>query len=84
MPTNPFVGFWGAGATQDLEDPSNAIRFQDSHNVPQELYYKEVGDVSTIWNYFNSFTDGVSTEVTWSGAAQLTAAAGAVAVALLF
>ena len=83
MPTNSFEGFWGAGATQKLDAPSNAFRFQDSYNEPEELYL-EVGDVSTIWNYFNDFTGGVSTEVTWSGAAQLTAAAGAVAVALLF
>ena len=63
----------------DLDGPLLAYKFQDEED---EIYY-EVDSESTVWNYYND-ADGVKTEVTWAGAAQLTAAAGAVAVALLF
>ena len=66
--------------TTDLDGPLLAYKFQDEED---EIYY-EVDSESTVWNYYNLGEDGVKTEVTWAGAAQLTAAAGAVAVALLF
>ena len=56
-----------------------SFKLQDEE---EDIYY-EVGSESTVWNYYND-ADGEKTEVTWAGAAQLTAAAGAVAVALLF
>ena len=65
--------------TTDLDGPLLAYKFQDEED---EINY-EVDSESTVWNYYND-ADGVKTEVTWAGAAQLTAAAGAVAVALLF
>ena len=62
-----------------LDGPQYAVYFQDEAD---EIYY-EVDSTSTVWAYLAN-ADGVDTEVTWAGAAQLTAAAGAVAVALLF
>ena len=63
----------------DLDGPLVSFKLQDEE---EDIYY-EVGSESTVWNYYNE-ADGEKTEVTWAGAAQLTAAAGAVAVALLF
>ena len=62
-----------------LDGPQYAVYFQDEAD---EIYY-EVDSTSTVWAYLANAA-GVETEVTWAGAAQLTAAAGAVAVALLF
>ena len=73
----PFEGFFGAPS--DLDGPQYAVRFQEDED---EIYY-EVDSTSTVWAYLANAA-GVPTEVTWAGAAQLTAAAGAVAVALLF
>ena len=72
-----FEGFWGD--VTDLDGPQYAVHFQEEG---ADIYY-EVDSESTVWAYLG-FGDGVSTDVTWAGAAQLTAAAGAVAVALLF
>ena len=74
---NFFDSFWSPDL--DVYGPLLAYKFQDEED---EIYY-EVDSESTVWNYYND-ADGVKTEVTWAGAAQLTAAAGAVAVALLF
>ena len=74
---NIFDCFWSPDV--DVYGPLLAYKFQDEED---EIYY-EVDSESTVWNYYND-ADGVKTEVTWAGAAQLTAAAGAVAVALLF
>ena len=76
--TEAFDGFWG-DVSVGLDGPQYAVYFQDEAD---EIYY-EVDSESTVWAYFG-FAGGVETEVTWAGAAQLTAAAGAVAVALLF
>ena len=72
----PFAGFFGTPS--DLDGPQYAVRFQEDED---EIYY-EVDSTSTVWAYLANAA-GVDTEVTWAGAAQLTAAAGAVAVALL-
>ena len=79
--TDFFATFLGL-TTDPLDGPLLAYKFQDEED---EIYY-EVDSESTVWNYYGAelFADGVKTEVTWAGAAQLTAAAGAVAVALLF
>ena len=74
----PFAGFFTAEAS-DLDGPQYAVRFQGAED---EIIY-EVDSTSTVWAYLANAA-GVDTEVTWAGAAQLTAAAGAVAVALLF
>ena len=74
----PFAGFF-TGELSDLDGPQYAVRFQEDED---EIYY-EVDSTSTVWAYLANAA-GVDTEVTWAGAAQLTAAAGAVAVALLF
>ena len=42
----------------------------------------QVEDESDVWVYYGD-KDGVKSTVTWGGAAQLTAAAGAIAIALL-
>ena len=78
--TDYFAGFFGK-VTDPLDGPILAYKFQDEED---EIYY-EVDSESTVWNYYKAelFADGVKTEVIWAGAAQL-AAAGAVAVALLF
>ena len=87
--TDSFEGFWGE--LSDVDGPQYAVYFQDTAD---DIYY-EVGSTSTVWTFFLSgagrlraaYTEpatAVETEVTWAGAAQLTAAAGAVAVALLF
>ena len=76
--TDFFASFYGK-ITDPFDGPLLAYKFQDEED---EIYY-EVDSESTVWNYYND-EDGVKTEVTWAGAAQLTAAAGAVAVALLF
>ena len=75
--TDAFDGFWG-DVSNGL-DGQYAAYFQDEAD---EIYY-EVDSTSTVWTYFAN-GGGVDTEVTWAGAAQLTAAAGAVAVVLLF
>ena len=77
-PKEPFAGFF-TGDASDLDGPQYAFRFQEDED---EIYY-EVDSTSTVWAYLAN-AGGVDTEVTWAGAAQLTAAAGAVAVALLF
>ena len=73
----PFEGFFGE--TTDLDGPQYAVRFQEEGD---DIYY-EVDSTSTVWAYLANAA-GVDTDVTWAGATQLTAAAGAVAVALLF
>ena len=42
----------------------------------------QVGDESEVWVHYAD-ADGVKSTVEWGGAAQLTAAAGAIAIALL-
>ena len=76
--TDSFDGFYGDNSV-GLDGPQYAVYFQDEAD---EIIY-EVDSKSTVWAYLGN-ADGVETEVTWAGAAQLTAAAGAVAVALLF
>ena len=76
--TDAFGGFWGDESV-GADGPQYAVYFQDEAD---EIIY-EVDSKSTVWAYYN-YLGGVDTEVTWAGAAQLTAAAGAVAVALLF
>ena len=76
--TDTFDGFWG-DVTVGLDGPQYAVYFQEEGD---DIYY-EVDSESTVWAYLANAA-GESTDVTWAGAAQLTAAAGAVAVALLF
>ena len=76
--TETFDGFYG-DVTVGLDGPQYAVYFQDEAD---EIIY-EVDSESTVWAYKGN-ADGVKTDITWAGAAQLTAAAGAVAVALLF
>ena len=76
--TDTFDGFWG-DVTVGLDGPQYAVHFQEEGD---DIYY-EIDSESTVWAYLANAA-GVETEVTWAGAAQLTAAAGAVAVALLF
>ena len=76
--SDSFDGFWG-DLSVGLDGPQYAVYFQDEAD---EIIY-EVDSESTVWAYKGN-ADGVKTDITWAGAAQLTAAAGAVAVALLF
>jgi hypothetical protein len=52
--------------------------FQDSTDEDA----RQVDDESDVWVLYAD-ADGVKSTVTWGGAAQLTAAAGAIAIALL-
>jgi len=75
---NPFEN-WGA-VIQDLFDQEQfAVRFQNSDD---EIYY-EVDSEATLWAHMDN-AGGVSTDVTFGGAATLTAAAGAILASLLF
>jgi hypothetical protein len=76
--TDAFDRFWG-DVSVGLDGPQYAVYFQEEG---ADIYY-EVDSESTVWAYLANAA-GESTDVTWAGAAQLTAAAGAVAVALLF
>ena len=77
--TSPFDGAW-FGELLGLEDQEQyAITFQEDE---AEVYY-EVGDTVTLWVH-KDFANGVDTEVTWGGAAQLTAAASVIVASLLF
>jgi hypothetical protein len=76
--TDAFNRFWG-DVTVGLDGPQYAVHFQEEGD---DIYY-EIDSESTVWAYLANAA-GESTDVTWAGAAQLTAAAGAVAVALLF
>ena len=76
--TDTFDGFWG-DVSVGIAGPQYAVYFQEEG---ADIYY-EVDSESTVWAYLANAA-GESTDVTWAGAAQLTAAAGAVAVALLF
>ena len=77
--TSPFDGAW-FGELLGLEDQEQlAITFQEEG---ADVYY-EVGDTATLWVH-KDFADGVETEVTWAGAAQLTAAASVIVASLLF
>ena len=75
---DPFVGFSGEiGNNSDKEQL--AVHFQDSTD---EIYY-EVGSEDTVWAHFN-YAAGEATDVTFGGAAQHTATAGAIVASLLF
>ena len=76
----PFDGAWTGEATSvDEEFIAYAISFQKEDDDP----YYDYEVTTTVWNHSN-FSDGEATEVTWNGAAQLSAAAGAIIAALLF
>ena len=76
---NPFLNFFG-----ELKPPEDklqyAIHFQDS---TAETYY-EVGSEATLWTTDFDGPNGVATDVTFGGAATLTAAAGAILASLIF
>ena len=77
--TSPFDGTW-FGELQALADQEQfAITFQEDE---ADVYY-EVGDTVTLWVH-KDYDNGKDTEVTWGGAAQLTAAASVIVASLLF
>ena len=76
--TSPFDGTW-FGDLQALADQEQfAITFQEDE---ADVYY-EVGDTVTLWVH-KDYDNGKDTEVTWGGAAQLTAAASVIVASLL-
>ena len=77
--TSPFDGTW-FGELQDVAAQEQfAITFQEDE---ADVYY-EVGDTVNLWVH-KDYVDGKDTEVTWGGAAQLTAAASVIVASLLF
>ena len=77
--TSPFDGNWFGEVLGLADQEQYAITFQEEG---ADVYY-EVGDTATLWVH-KDFADGVDTEVTWAGAAQLTAAASVIVASLLF
>ena len=75
----PFDGAWAGEVKNPSELLAYAISFQKEDDDP----YYDYEVTTTVWNHSN-FSDGEATEVTWNGAAQLSAAAGAIIAALLF
>ena len=67
-----------SGAATTLAKPQLQFTFQDSTDEDA----RQVDDESDVWVLYAD-ADGVKSTVTWGGAAQLTAAAGAIAIALL-
>ena len=76
---SPFDGNWFCELLGLEDQEQYAITFQDDE---ADVYY-EVGDTDTLWVH-KDFAGGVDTEVTWGGAAQLTAAASVIVASLLF
>ena len=68
---------WSGAATTNVK-AQLIFTFQDSTDEDA----LQVEDESDVWVYYGD-AEGVKSTVTWGGAAQLTAAAGAIAIALL-
>jgi hypothetical protein len=68
---------WSGAATTNVK-AQLIFTFQDSTDEDA----LQVDDESDVWVYYGD-AEGVKSTVTWGGAAQLTAAAGAIAIALL-
>lgn len=82
--TDPFDA-WYAPESYLEDDEQLLISFIDETDTD---FTFQVGDTQTAWVYLGSATgvgaDGVKTDVTLAGAAQLTAAAAAIVATLLF
>ena len=68
---------WSGSLTTNVK-AQLAFTFQETEDEDA----LQVEDESDVWVYYAD-KDGVKSTVTWGGAAQLTAAAGAIAIALL-
>ena len=75
---NPFTNWSGERVPRE-DKLQYSIHFQDS---TADIYY-EVDSEATLWAHFMCM-DGVATDVTFAGAATLTAAAGAILASLIF
>lgn len=75
---DPFENWFGE--IKDLTDQEQLmVHFQSSDD---EIYY-EVDSEATLWVHMDN-AGGVATDVTFAGAATLTAAAGAILASLIF
>ena len=75
---DPFENWFGE--IKGIEDQEQLlVHFQSSDD---EVYY-EVGSEATLWVHMDN-DGGVATDVTFGGAATLTAAAGAILASLIF
>ena len=75
---DPFENWFGE--IKDITDQEQfLVHFQSSDD---EIYY-EVDSEATLWAHMDN-EGGVATDVTFAGAATLTAAAGAILASLIF
>ena len=75
---DPFANWFGE--LKDITDQEQfVVHFQSSDD---EIYY-EVDSEATLWVHMDN-AGGVATDVTFAGAATLTAAAGAILASLIF